>query len=364
MIRKAYKVLKRAIYWILNLVGINACFRHRNINRVRIFSLHGVGNYDGVHGWTPLRPQLDVKDLRRALRILSMRYQFISIDEAVAILAGDKPPMEHVAVLTFDDGYLNNFTQALPVLQELGIPGTFYIATGVVESREPFWFDRLDYVLQAAAKHRIRVELAGRSFEFNSGKRSNITAEYASLRAYCKKQFSDDKVFTKTLNDLSVELEQKTGVALQSVLDGDAWAQVISAKEIQEYAREDLVQFGGHSVSHLRLSCSSLDKVREELAESKQKLEGWSKKQCEHFAYPSGDYDEASANAVREAGYRSAVTSDLGFNAIGDNAYTLKRLSIAVDWNRVELLARASGLEIALMRFTAGLKRLFVIRRI
>ena len=152
-------------------------------------------------------------------------------------------------------------------------------------------------------------------------------------------------------------------MSLQSVLEGDEWASIVSNRDIQKYAQEELVLFGGHSVSHLRLSRSTLDKVREELTESKEKIHGWSERPCEHFAYPNGDYDEVSANAVRETGFRSAVTSDLGFNAIGADVYTLKRLHIAVDWNRPELLARASGLEFAVMRCTAAMKRLMMRSR-
>lgn len=358
MKRETPKAWKRAAYWIWNLVGMNAYFRHKNVYQIRVFALHGVGDYEGTHEWLPLRPQMDAKHLRRALKILSAQYQFISMDEATAILVGNKPPMENVAVLTFDDGYLNNFTQALPVLEELGIPGIFYIATGVVESRTPFWFDRLDYVLQVAAKYGVEFELAGRLFRFDSRHRPNIAAEYADLRAHCKKNYPDDEAFTKALSDLAADLEQKTGVSLQSVLEGDEWASIVSTRDIQKYAQEDLVLFGGHSVSHLRLSCSTLDKVREELTESKQKIENWSDRPCEHFAYPNGDYDEASADVVRETGFRSAVTSDLGFNDIGADVYTLKRLHIAVDWNKPELLARASGLELTVTRCTSAIKRL------
>ena len=281
------------------------------------------------------------------------------MDEATAILKGDVTPIDNAAVLTFDDGYLNNFTQALPVLREFGIPGVFYVATGVVESRKPYWFDRLDFVLQAVAGRGIEIELDGRKFDFDSDTRSEVVAEYARVRAFCKKNYTDDRKFAAALDDLAADLERETGVSLDVARQEDPWASVVSNTAIRGFAQEELVSFGGHSVSHLRLSCSTLDKVRFELEESKRKIEEWSEKECKHFAYPSGAYDEASAKAVERGGYLSAVTSDFGFNAVGDDVFTLKRVSIAVDWNRPQLLARASGLEMAIMRFSSSLKRLY-----
>jgi len=354
---KVYKTARQMAYWVWNLLGVNAYFRGESRQSIRVFTIHGVGNYEGEYDWLPLRRQLDANKFRRALEILTRHYQFISIDDATAILAGDKPSQDNVAVLTFDDGYLNNFTQALPVLREFGVPAVFYIATGLVESREPFWFDRLDYVLQAAAAQGVTAKVAGRAFRFDSTYGSDIEAEYATLRTYCKKYYADDEDFTEALHQLAIDLEQQTGMALGSVLEGDPWACVVTKQDIQEFSKDELVTFGGHSVSHLRLGLSTPDKIRDELIESKQDIESWTGKPCVHFAYPNGEFNEASENAVRETGYHSAVTSEFGSNDVGANIYTLQRQNIVVDFAESELLARASGLEETFIGMTAGLKR-------
>ncbi len=355
---KASKSLRRIAYRVWNLLGINAIFRGRNRQKIRIFALHGVASFEAEYDWLPLRQQLDTRELRRALKLLGRHFQFISMDEATAILAGDKAPVDNAAVLTFDDGYLNNFTQALPILREFEVPAVFYIATGLVESREPFWFDRLDYVLQIAASQGATADLAGKSFTFDSTDRQDIADEYARLRAHCKKHFADDEEFARAMSGLALELEQQTGRSIQSVLEGDHWACVVTRQDMRKYADDDLVVFGGHSVSHSRLGLSTPERIREELAVSKRDIETWTGKPCVHFAYPNGDYCESSAVAVRDAGYHSAVTTDFGFCEAGEDIYTLNRQSIVIKFDDAELLARASGLEEAIMGLTSRVKGL------
>jgi len=353
---KHYKSVKTALYGLLDFIGLNAWSRRRNRHRIRVFALHGVGSYSGDHDWVPIRPQHDVADLERMLTDLCRNYRFISIGDATAIMNGNAPAIDNAAVLTFDDGYLNNFTQALPVLRKLKVPGVFYIATGMVETREPFWFDRLDFVLQAAAKEGAEVELAGKTFHFDKSDRESIRDTFSQLRFHCKRNYPDDREFAQALGDVATTLEHKTGVSLAAILEGDEWACVVSRDDVQRYSRDDLVTFGGHTVSHLRLSCSSEEDIARELHQSKQSIEAWTGRPCLDFSYPNGDYDDASVAAVKSGGYQSAVTSDIGMESVGSDPCRIKRLNLPVEFTNVELRGRASGLEEAVMSLMARLK--------
>ena len=296
------------------------------------------------HSWTPLRAQMDVNDLRALLEFLTKDFRFVTIGDAVDMIRGDSPIIENAAVLTFDDGYRNNFTHALPILEEFGVPGAFYIATGLVENREPFWFDRLDYLLQTAAKDGVAFQIADRKFELRSNDRSEVAALYASLRKHCKRHFSDDRDFTNALTALAESLERKIGEPAKYVLNSDEWAAVVSPEEIGEYAKKQLVTLGGHTVSHLRLSFSEDSEIVRELSDSKDSIEAWSRRACVDFAYPNGAYNATCAALVAKTGYRSAVTMEYGFAEMGDDPFTLRRLSLPSDYRRSEILARASGL--------------------
>jgi len=351
-----YVKLKVVAYWLLNLAGLNAYFRRNHRSKLRIFMLHGVANCAVEHEWLPLRQQLDVQDFERIVRRLSKDYHFITMDDAAKMIMGEIPLVDNAAVMSFDDGYLNNFTQALPVLRRHRVPGVFYCATGAIKSREPFWFDRLDYVLQAASEQGVEFLLAGKRFVFESTERQVMTDKYAELRIHCKKSFPDDMEFTRALDELAQDLEQKTGKSLRAVFENDEWAAVISIDDMAKYSAEDFVTIGGHTISHKRLSFSTEVEITDELSKSKGQIEQWSDRPCLNFSYPNGAYDDVSVELVKAAGYHSAVTSDFGFNAVGDDVFTLRRLSIVVNSSESELLARASGLEEAITSLTSRLK--------
>lgn len=340
-----YRQIKQFGYLALDLVGANAYLRRRNRDRIRVFALHGVADYGVDADWVPLRDQMPVDKLEQMIRSLAGTYHFIPIDRAVRILIGDEPAVPNGAVLTFDDGYRNNFEQALPVLRKYTVPATFYIATDYVKSRRPFWFDRLDYVIQRAASQNVCLEVGERKFRFEDAGREAVKHKFAELRAYCKKSHDDEDEFLAVLDGLAEKLESMTDDSLARILDEDPWAAVVSDEELARVAKDPLVTIGSHTVNHLRLAHAGLDYVRFELTASKRMLEQWTGAEVRHFAYPNGAYDDVSMREVELAGYASAVTSDSGMNEAGDNPYALTRLNLNADGTVAEMLARASGLE-------------------
>ena len=114
------------------------------------------------------------------------------MDEAIEILAGRKAGKPNLAVLTFDDGYRNNITYGLPILTKLNIPATIYVSSGHVKSQKPFWFDRLDYVLQQLSGQRTKITIAGRSFTLDSSNRKQLGRLFRVIREELKSKFTDE----------------------------------------------------------------------------------------------------------------------------------------------------------------------------
>ncbi len=86
----------------------------------------------------------------RQLRVLREYFDPIGIDDVIALRHGGSLPNNPVLV-TFDDGYRDNITTALPLLQRHGIPATFFIATDYIAERRVFWWDRICYLVKGAA---------------------------------------------------------------------------------------------------------------------------------------------------------------------------------------------------------------------
>jgi hypothetical protein len=169
-----YKRVKQSAFWLMRCFGANYFLRRRNRDQVRIFALHGVADYDADTPWVPLRDQMHVSLLDKMLKALSRQYTFVPLEKAVRIIKGEEPAVDNCVALTFDDGYRNNFEVALPILRKYSIPATFYIATDFVESRRPFWFDRLDYVIQKSAEKELQLQVGKRTFQLEDSSRSKV----------------------------------------------------------------------------------------------------------------------------------------------------------------------------------------------
>ncbi len=275
--------------------------------------------------WQPLRIHFSVDRLRRQLAVISRHYRWLSIDEALEILAGNKPMVPNGVVLTFDDGYRNNMEVALPVLKEYGIKPVFYVATGMLDSRAPYWFERLDYAIQNL-KQPTQVRIGTRSLTFNPGDRESLRATYAELRRLAKKHFDDDREFYAFVDGVSGRLERAAGKALADIQDSDPCSATLSKEDLGLLSSSGSATIGSHTVDHVRLDVVDEQTRMQQLDRSRRYIEATTGEPCLHFCYPNGNWNPQIARAVAQAGYRSAVTTDVGINSVGDDPYSLKRL--------------------------------------
>lgn len=300
--------------------------------------LHGVMDEGIPHSWVPLRPQISRTQLRRGLKVLSRYYRFIGLDQATEMISGRALFEPHCMVITFDDGYRNCLKHALPILREFGAPATLFLATGKIDRREPFWFDRLDYAIQ-------HVGLKGRSFHtgnekicFTSGARENLCAGFKKLRDSAKQVVRGDAQMIAEMNLLADALEKESGCNLADIFENDDWAGLLSWSEIAEAANWNDVTFGSHTVDHTRLGCVEIREARRQLLQSKESIERHTGKPCSFFCFPSGSFSRISMEWVRQCGYRAAVTTQEGLNRIRQNPFALFRLSLPWEGSRGDLL--------------------------
>ena len=100
----------------------------------RILYYHRV-NDDG----DPFFPALSTAFFEQQMRFVRRHYRVVSLAALLQVLSGG--PTEPVVAITFDDGYQDNYQNAFPILQGLGLPATIFLATGSIDSGEPLWFE-------------------------------------------------------------------------------------------------------------------------------------------------------------------------------------------------------------------------------
>ena len=346
--------MKRLLALLLRATFVLHAVRFLNRKKVTILMLHGVAGEHADAGWAPLWPRMTPERLDRVLGHFGRHYRFVSLDDAVDMIAGRKPVVDNAMVLTFDDGYRNNLTEALPVLEKHGVPATFYIATGFVETGASYWIDRLDYALQKAPDEARQVEAVGQSYDLRQLDRKQLAEGYKRLRLGVKNTVPDDEQMLSEFDRISGQLEEAANTSIRDIIDTDPYVSVASWQELRDVAQRG-VEIGSHTVDHCRLTGVDKERVAQQLTDSMQHLQERVGEECRHFCYPNGDYDAGVAEQVRDAGYASAVTTDNGLNGVGDDLMTLRRYAMPAKDNAFGNLMAVSGLgQMPVLRRIAG----------
>ena len=334
---KRYVLIK-----VLRFLGVFRLLRWLNRNSVTILYVHGIAEAEEGDKWWPTRMPHATVLLKRQLETISRYYRWISLDDAAEMISGRKKLEPYSMVLTFDDGYRNNMTEALPLALAHGIKPVFYITTGFVDNRKPFWFDRFDYIIQKIREPET-IEICGIRFEFRPDDRAATARTYSDLRAFAKSHFTADEEFVSFFDSTCSRLEQKYGESLASLQSRDKWSATLSEADLRSLSDTGEATIGSHTVDHVRLDVIDPGQRLRQLVDSKEYLESVTGSECVHFCYPNGNLNRDTAKMAEEVGYRTATTTVPGFNVPGDDPFRLKRMHLPNYADESRLLALLSG---------------------
>jgi peptidoglycan/xylan/chitin deacetylase (PgdA/CDA1 family) len=231
-------------------------------------------------------------------------------------------------VVTFDDGYRDNLTNALPIAEAKGVPITVFVTSGILGGHNGFWWDRLKTLLSARPSHVSEIDLpiAGRNVRLPLGS-SGIEADLDAVRRH--------------LLPLEVaEIERTLDVVSEQWQVGSAPppdAATLTPEELLHLASSDSATIGAHTVDHVRLRDRPPREQQDTISGSKAELEKSIARVVAHFAYPfgrRGDFDDHSVDAVRSAGFATACTSIPGTARSSTDPYRLPR-RLVMDWERL-----------------------------
>lgn len=216
----------------------------------------------------------------------------ISMDEVLPRLRSDNP--RQFVAITLDDGYRDNLTNALPVLERHNAPALINVPTHAV-TRELFcWWLALRELFMT--RDRLQIGPLGRILDLRSGHAK--LAEYRRVQRW----FAAD--FTRA-DDLRPWFDQ------QGVSFPDLCARFfLDAESLKRFAGHPLITIGGHSATHRSLASLPEAEMRAELADNKSFLEDLLQVPVHHMAYPYGGKDQCGpreAAAARDAGYKTAI---------------------------------------------------------
>ena len=222
-------------------------------------------------------------------------------------------------IVSFDDGYDDNYLNAFPVLRSLEIPATIFVSTGYIGSGKPFWFDLVAHILYHAPNGSLTVKALGIALSLDTGVDSRRIA--ASRLVGALKRVSNAQRL-----DILDWFEREHGDAMKS---GDfRLSHPLDWDQIREMSAAG-IEFGSHTVSHPILSRLDDEELRQELTQSRLRLEQELGKPAPVLAYPVGgpeEFNEKVVQAATAAGYRLGVCYMPGVNRLGDvDRFRLRR---------------------------------------
>lgn len=265
--------------------------------------------------------EVDARQFDDICSWLKQWFNVLPLDQAVQMLPEGRLPARSLCI-TFDDGYEDNESTALPILKKHGLTATFFVATGFLDGGR-MWNDSIvESIRRTRLKH---LDLDGYAdspmgrFDLTS-----LTARRSSIdRIIGKVKYlppSGRLQFVRFLAEVA-----------QADLPDDL---MMSSDQVRKLRRAGM-QVGAHTVSHPILAKLDSREAFREIMESKRHLECLLEEPVPLFAYPNGrptdDYVPANVEHVRECGFAAAVSTEWGTSGPGDDLFQLRRFT---PWDR------------------------------
>jgi peptidoglycan/xylan/chitin deacetylase (PgdA/CDA1 family) len=305
---------------LMALVGILRKIKGRR--RITILGYHEVGEGSGLRAST----YMSQSEFERHVIFLKKNLRLVSIDEIFTMLKNGFPPKEDCVAITFDDGSLSIYQNALPILLKYNIPATVFVTSGFTDQKLVPWWSKFDFLSHFANRGEFDLKRNNKMFKeveliFNSFLGRVIlrylpqyAVEYIKRKSEQKK-FDLNAIVDQILDGQDLDLER-------SMMN---WGEV---KKMRKYG----IAIGGHTVSHPILTSISQKEWKKEIDLCKARIEEMIGEAPKYFAYPVGlsyTFNEEIKSQVAIEGFKAAVTMIHGCVNNNSDMYALPRKGVA-----------------------------------
>lgn len=244
-------------------------------------------------------------------------------------------------LLTFDDGYSNNYHVAFPIIKKHDIPALFFVSTWNMQTGQPFWFDKIIRLIQVNNVDSLDLSSLGlKKYRFSKLRSSSRWDDIQKLLEDIKKNNAT------TAHGIAEEICEyiQTMHAADTSWDNGGADRPISPYQILEMHRSGLCYFGSHSHQHIILNNLSNEQLSEELEISRMILGNIITEKIQHISFPNGNADERTILAARAAGYRLGFTTQRRVVCSHNDKLAIPRVLVGGFDSRLWLLWKISRL--------------------
>lgn len=311
--------MKTYLLRVIDFLNLHPLFNRFTANTATVFMLHQI-----LPAGTRRAGEISADYLDAFLAYLKKHnYNVLSLADYVDAL-GEHRQTYKAVVFTVDDGYRDFYVYAYPVFKKYGFPAAIFLTSDFIENRLFLWWNRVEFAL----KHTGRTEVDLESFGLGKHQLGDESDRKSAARIICNhcKQLPHDAM-ERFLDQLVTLLE----VDLSDQPKGEY--QPLNWEEIHQMSQGG-IEFYPHTQSHPIMTRISYEQKIAELAGPKRLIEEKLGRKADIFAYPNGekdDIDNDTIKALRETGYRAALTTTPGFDSTtGDvDLFRIHRIGLA-----------------------------------
>ena len=289
---------------------------------------------DLKHSRYPCIKGLDVNLFRSQIEFMTRHFNVITMEQVMDAVENGSELPEKALLLTFDDGYIDNYTFAFPVLEELGVQGSFFIPGKTFTTHQLLDVNKIHYILASAniceLLEDVKREMERyRGGEFSYASTDELFNEYAVANRFDTKE----TVFVKRM--LQTVLPEK----LRNVISSNLFEKYVGVTEEQLayeiYMTRDQIRtmkrhgmfIGIHGYDHYWLGNLEPEKMREDISLALDALDEFIDRKRWAMNYPYGSYNRNVVEYISGKGACVGFTTDVRIAEIGkDPALELPRL--------------------------------------
>lgn len=290
---------------------------------------------DLVNSRYPEIKGLDVEAFFNQVEYLCKNYNVITTEEVIDHIDNGSALPPKSALLTFDDGYIDHYTNVFPVLSNLGVQGSFYIPVKAITEHAVLDVNKIHFILASCLDKSLIVnDLENLIIKYTKEYSLKPFRYYYEKLSIANRYDSKDVIFIKRLLQVELVEELRLKIVNEVFVKYVNIQENIFAKELYInkaqliHMRKSGMHIGSHGYNHYwwnNLNKSDLeneiDKSVSFLTELGVDMNNWT------ACYPYGSFDDQAVKMLREKGCKLALTTqvDLAQPKI-NNRFILPRL--------------------------------------
>lgn len=271
----------------------------------------GIVNFSGKH--------INAKLFEDQISFIKKNCCILSMDDVVEIYNSGKIWPKNSVAITFDDGFQNNYLNAVPILDMFDVPATFYICAGMINTNLMFWVDIIEDCINRTKIKILKTSINGLTLFKLKSLEDKIHA-IDEIKRYCKSSSSDKKRII--IEELIDETSIKPSVEASTDYKMMTW------EELRNLNKNRLFTVGGHTLYHDIMTSLNIDKVKEDTDATLALIDFNLNQKTFHYSYPEGQsnhYNKDIISILINKGIVCSPSAIDGFN-FNEDLFNLKRI--------------------------------------